>query len=390
MTHDAKTHAAKFHSPALILGFCFCLIAATSPAVAQAFRHPFAVGAQEGGVGHVSALSAWIIGQESRFYLLLEHSLSGARHSTVALAGLMALGFAYGVFHAAGPGHGKAVITSYMVSNERALRRGIVISFLAALLQGLVAIVVIGCAALIFNATAQRMTATAHILELAAYCGIILLGIMLVLRKGSALLRSIRAMLAESAPRWTLDSGAELAATDGLGSGMPPGVMRAFANVPQRAAELPRQRPMFRATAASDATSHLEDCGPQCGHVLALDPRQLDEGFSLKSAALTVVTAGARPCSGAILVLVFSLAQGIFLIGVWTVLAMALGTALTTAGLATTAVFGKKLAVRLAGRRQSRRAQIIAQTIEVGAALCVLVFGAVLLYASWTGMMTVG
>ncbi|HEY5225614.1 MAG TPA: nickel/cobalt transporter [Methylovirgula sp.] len=390
MKHDTKKPGAKFYGIALVLGVCCCVIAATNPAAAQAFRHPFAVGAQEGAVGHVSGLSAWIIGQESRFYLLLEHALSSAKHSGVALAGLMALGFAYGVFHAAGPGHGKAVITSYMVSNERALRRGIVISFLAALLQGLVAIVVIGCAALIFNATAQRMTAAAHILELAAYCGIILLGIMLAFQKGSALVRSIRAMLADSTPRWALGSQAGWAATDGIGSGMAPGIMRAFANMPQRAAEAPRQRSMFRATAASDAAPHLEDCGPQCGHVLVLDPRQLGDGFSLKSAALTIVTAGARPCSGAILVLVFSLAQGIFLIGIGTVLAMALGTALTTAGLATTAVFGKKLAMRLAGRRQSRRTQLIAQTIEVGAALCVLVFGAVLLYASWTGMMTVG
>lgn len=389
MKHDAKKHGAKVYGiAALALGFCFCMIV-THCARAQAFRHPFAVGAQEDAVGRVSGLSAWIIGQESRFYLLLEHALSSARHSGVAFAGLMALGFAYGVFHAAGPGHGKAVITSYMVSNERALRRGIVISFLAALLQGLVAIAVIGCAALIFNATAQRMTAAAHVLELAAYCGIILLGLMLVFSKGSSLLRTIRDMRTESAPRWTLRPKTELA-PDGIGSGISQSVVRAFASAPQRATETPARRPMFRATAASDVARHLEDCGPQCGHVLALDPRQLGDGFSLKSAALTVVTAGARPCSGAILVLVFSLAQGIFPIGVGTVLAMALGTALTTAGLATTAVFGKKFAVRLAGRRQSRRAQLLGQIIEVGAALCVLVFGAALLYASWTGMMTVG
>src|SRR6185437_10389420 len=173
---------ARFQKIGSALCFCLVTFIVATPAAAQAFRHPFSVGAQEGAVGHVSRISAWIIGQESRFYLLLEHALSSARHSALALAGLIALGFAYGVFHAAGPGHGKAVITSYMVSNERALRRGIVISFLAALLQGLVAIVAIGCAALIFNATAQRMTATAHVLELAAYCGIILLGIMLVLR----------------------------------------------------------------------------------------------------------------------------------------------------------------------------------------------------------------
>ena len=49
---------------------------------------------------------------------------------------LVGLSFAYGVFHAAGPGHGKAVISSYMLANEVALRRGIMLSFVSAFLQG--------------------------------------------------------------------------------------------------------------------------------------------------------------------------------------------------------------------------------------------------------------
>lgn len=373
------------HYGIVVLALCLCMLVVSQPAAAQAFRHPFAVGAQEGAVGRVSGLTAWIVGEESTFYQLLAHALDSAKHSSMALVSLMGLGFAYGVFHAAGPGHGKAVITSYLVSNERALRRGLVISCLAALLQGLVAIVLIGCAAMIFNATAQHMTAAAHVLELAAYCGIILLGIMLVFRKGSALLRTIRGMLADSTERWAM--GSTMGSTPELATEL--AVLRVFATAPERSTA-PQQRSSFRATAAAEAPDQGEGCGPQCAHVLALDPRQLGDGFSWKSAALTVVTAGARPCSGAILVLVFSLAQGIFATGVGAVLAMSAGTALTTAGLATTAVFGKKLAVRIAGRQQSRRAQIIAQIIEVGAAFCVLLFGAALLVATWTGMLTVG
>lgn len=354
------------------------LMAFAEPALAQAFRHPFAIGAQEGGVGRVSALSAWILGKESAFYQLLAHGLDSAKHSNFALVSLMGLGFAYGVFHAAGPGHGKAVITSYMLSNERALWRGIVISALAAFFQGLVAIVLIGVAALIFNATAQRMTAAAHGLELAAYSGIILLGLALLWRKGAALIATLRGMLAEAASKWSF--GRSDLATE-------PAVLRVFATTSAGASV---QRSLFR---ASDAQAEVEtraasDCGPQCSHVLVLDPERLGDGFSWKSAAVTIVTAGGRPCSGAILVLVFSLARGIFPIGIAAVIAIALGTALTTAGLAITAVFGKKLAMRIAGRGQSRRAQLIGQIIEVGAALCVLLFGAALLYATWTGVLT--
>ncbi|MGO9133140.1 MAG: nickel/cobalt transporter [Methylovirgula sp.] len=362
---------------ALGLATLFAVILIPHPAAAQAFRHPFAIGAQEGGVGRVSGITAWILGQESAFYLMLSHALDDAKHSGAALLGLLGVGFAYGVFHAAGPGHGKAVITSYMISNERAIRRGLVISALAALLQGLVAIVLIGCAALIFNATAQKMTAAAHVLELIAYSGIVLLGVALVWRKGKVLVATLRVMLAEAAPRWNL--GGTALATE-------PAVLRVFADAPQTSA-LPPQRSTFRATEA-DALAQDDDCGPLCGHVLALDPKNLGDGFSWQSAALTVVTAGARPCSGAILVLVFSLAQGIFGIGIAAVIAMAFGTALTTAALALIAVFGKRLAVRIADNGRSRRARLVAQLIEVGAAVCVLAFGALLLVASWTGMLT--
>lgn len=372
-------HARRLGGLIAALGLCLFVILIAQHAAAQPYRNPFAVGAQEAGVGHVNALSAWIIGQESNFYQALARALAGAKHSVYALIVLLGLGFAYGVFHAAGPGHGKAVITSYMVSNERALRRGIVIAFLAALLQGLVAIVAIGGAAALFNATAQRMIATAHALEIAAYCGIILLGLMLVFRKGSALIATARAMLASSRSRWSLGSEPELATA--------PAVLRVFANEPQVEAAPQSQTSMFRATAVSAANEATAECGPQCAHVLALDPTKLGDGFSWKSAALTIVTAGARPCSGAILVLVFGLAQGVFMTGVFTVVAIALGTAMTTCALATTAVFGKRLAMRIAGRTQSRRAQFFGQFIEVGAAFCVLLFGAVLLYATLAGTM---
>ena len=62
------------------------------------------------------------------------HALHG---DPAAIWGLVGFGFAYGVFHAAGPGHGKAVIASYMMANDRALKRGVVLAFLAAMLQGI-------------------------------------------------------------------------------------------------------------------------------------------------------------------------------------------------------------------------------------------------------------
>ena len=81
---------------------------------------------------------------------------------------MIALGLAYGVVHAAGPGHGKAVIASYMLANERSLKRGAWLALLAALLQATVAIALVSAAAFIFNATASDMNRAANWLQLAS------------------------------------------------------------------------------------------------------------------------------------------------------------------------------------------------------------------------------
>ena len=249
---------------------------------------------------------------------------------------LTGLSFAYGVFHAAGPGHGKAVVASYLIANERALRRGLVISLLAALLQGTVAIALIGILALVLHATSPVMRDTASLIEKASFAGIAVLGLWLVWRKGGALLRA-----------WA-DPYAK-----------PPTTSSGFVCEP-----------------CEPDAAHVHTSA--CGHVHMPDPRRLGADFSWKSAALTVVAAGVRPCSGAILVLVFALAQGLFLVGVGSTFAMSLGTAVTTAALASCAVLAKDLALRLT-RPASRRAILVACSAEFLAACLVLFFGIALL-----------
>ena len=97
---------------------------------------------------------------------------------------------------------------------------------------------------------------------------------------------------------------------------------------------------------------------------------------------MTVLAAGSRPCSGAILVLVFALSQGIFWAGIMAVLAMSAGTAITTGALASVAVLAKGLAIRLGGRQQSRT-EILLRGLEFAAACLVLVVGIGLLSGSF-------
>ena len=100
----------------------------------------------------------------------------------------------YGIFHAAGPGHGKAVISSYLVANEETWRRGIVLSFASALLQAFVAVALVGIAAVLLNATARQMCNAGRVIELASYALIALVGARLIWVKGKGFLREARGL----------------------------------------------------------------------------------------------------------------------------------------------------------------------------------------------------
>jgi ABC-type nickel/cobalt efflux system permease component RcnA len=87
---------------------------------------------------------------------------------------------------------------------------------------------------------------------------------------------------------------------------------------------------------------------------------------------------GLRPCSGAILVLVFALAQGLFWAGVAATFVMGIGTAITVATIAAIAVGARGIAQRFADARPGP-GMLLLRGMEVAAALLVLIFGIALL-----------
>jgi nickel/cobalt transporter (NicO) family protein len=332
---------------------CAAWSLSAAAALAQFAPRPFEVAGGEGGGGAEGGLTGWLMAEQS----LLTHRIAAQVHAlhgqSSAAWGLVGLGLAYGVFHAAGPGHGKAVLASYMLANESSLKRGAAMALLAALLQAAIAIALVGAAGFVFSATASQMNRAADWIDLASYCSVAAIGAWLVWRKGAALY----AALTQYAGR-----------------------RRAAAAAPAYAGVVWR-RPAFSLSAAAyRAGPPGEEEGPAeaCGHMHAPDPAELNGPFSWKAAAGTVIAAGARPCSGAILVLVFAMAQGLFAAGVAAALAIAVGTAATTAALAWTAVFAKSAAMRFAGGENSRLA-LVARGFEFAAALAVLAFGVALL-----------
>ncbi len=324
-------------------------------APAQAAR-PFAVGGGEGGGGAEGGITGWLLAEQSQLTHLMAAKIHALHGDPGAAWGLIGLGLAYGVFHAAGPGHGKALIASYMLANDRSLRRGAVMALLAALLQATVAVALVGTAGLVLNATASAMNRAADGLALASAAGVAAIGLFLVWRKGGALIAALRlrferARALASAP--------------------------AFDGVAWRAPARSLSAAAFRAGPPTAILSADACC-------VAPDPATLEGPFSWRDAAGTVIAAGARPCSGAILVLVFGLAQGLFAAGVAATFAMALGTAVTTGALAWMAVFAKSAAVHFAAGEDLRVA-LIARALEFAAALAVFAFGILLMFGARGG-----
>ncbi|SMC43292.1 nickel/cobalt transporter [Rhizobium sp. RU36D] len=314
--------------------------------------------------GPFAGFLAWVNQHQQEFYRALTTALKAMREDPGALGGLIGLSFAYGVFHAAGPGHGKAVISSYLLANEVELRRGIAISFISALLQGAVAIGLVGFAYLVLRGSTISLSDATGAMEIASYGLIIAFGVWLLIRKARHMM-----------PAHVSSGGATSSLFDSP----------QLASIPS--APLVRQSARglrFKAKALDHSHLGISAGGvcAECGMTHLPDPGLVRaEHFSWREAWTAVLAVGLRPCSGALLVMTFSLLNGLYLGGILSVLAMALGTAITVSVLAGVAVSAKSLALRLSGPGTTA-ARVTGSVIEIGGAILIIVLGAILLAAA--------
>lgn len=323
--------------------------------------------------GPFAHILIWINLRQQEFYRALATAMKAMREDGSKLWLLIGLSFAYGIFHAAGPGHGKAVISSYMVANEVALRRGIMLSFVSALLQALTAIVVMILAYFVLRGTAISMTDAAWFLEVMSFALITLFGAWLLWRKaGPAVLRLFGAN-----PAYSLS-----AANAGHSHTGPSHSAHAHSHALHDHDHDHGAHDHHRGHGGHDHHHHAagEIC-ETCGHSHAPDPALLSgDRFDWRTAWSAVAAVGIRPCSGALIVLSFALLNGLWFGGILSVLAMALGTAITVAALATLAVTAKNWAVYFAG--DGHFGNRIHSIVEIGGAAFVFMFGLLLLSAS--------
>jgi nickel/cobalt exporter len=310
----------------------------------------------------VGGIVGWILSKQSEFYREMSATIRAAKSDGSAVWTLLAISFAYGIFHAAGPGHGKAVISSYLVANQETARRGIVLSFASALMQSLVAVVIVGVCAWLLNATAKTMCGAEKTIEIASYALIAAFGARLVWTKGGGFMRALQAER--------------------------PVPALAVATHHDHAGHGHDDHHHDHADAAHHGHDHDHDDhghdhahvhDEHCGHSHGPAPSELAGPGGWRRGFGAIFAVGIRPCSGAILVLVFALAQGLFWAGIAATFVMGLGTAITVATIAVIAVSAKDLARRLSGASEGGGA-LVMRGLEFGAAGLVLLFGLGLLF----------
>jgi len=237
----------------------------------------------------------------------------------IAAAGfLMTISLLYGVFHAVGPGHGKAVISAYLLANESAVRRGVLLAFLASLVQGISAVLLVGILAVALNMTGMAVRESVGPLESASYLLVALVGAWLL---------------------WSALRG---------GHGH---------------------------------HHHHDHAGCDHGHLPDPQPAAGRGRGPLAKAAGLVLAVGVRPCSGAVLVLLFALAHGVFAAGIAATFVMSLGTAVTVSALAVLTLYSKRLALAAVGAN-SRWVETAYRSFGLLGAGLLLLLGAGLFWAS--------
>ena len=331
---------------------------------------PFGNAPPEEGYGLLLFLPA-LLGPFVSAQIAFQRELTAATHAVAndssALAWLLALSFAYGVLHAAGPGHGKAVVSSYVMATRQTLRNGVLLAFVSSTAQALCAIVLAAVAARLFHMTSVSIASATFKLEIVADAAILLLGVRLVWSK---ILRPLRRRFAPPAPTFgfaTLDAAAGKLSIP---------VASRFAAVG-----------LDDSAAVSCQATDAADC--DCGGLHIPSAAFAASGVDWRKAWMVVTTTGLRPCSGALIVLAFAISQHVLAAGVAATIAMGLGTFITVAAFAAVSASARGGLLWGSGAA-SRRAARLMRWCEAGGALLVFVFGLallaghILLDAGWT------
>lgn len=276
---------------------------------------------------------AWIVTMQAELHRQLTQAMraAAAQDGWLAAMPLIGLSFLYGVFHAAGPGHGKAVMATYLGTSRERLSRGLLLSTLAALIQGLTAIVLVELFVNLLGFSFRQTQRAGVRLESVSFALVAALGILLAAKGAVALYRRWR-----HPPR-------------------PPASGRLFSG-----------------------SARMRAYCPDCGALHDLAAARPGPPLRWRTGLSIALAIGIRPCAGALLVLLVAHAMESRWTGIAAVMAMSIGTAITVGMIAAGTLSVKAGFIRVAARRRHLdRLHVMFDILGLlgGALICVLGLG---------------
>ena len=266
--------------------------------------------------------ATWIWTKQNEFLLQLTQELGSMRGQNSVGWALVLMSFVYGVLHAAGPGHGKVVLTTYLMTHRSRLNRGIAMGAAAAFLQGVTALLIvyvpIGLAGRLPIETESASLWATRV----SFAMLALVGLYLLIRAARAVPACVRQLRGE------------------------PGEVR------------------------HDHADQAEGEGGSCRHLPSA--AEIDTAGSRHAAAGLVLAIGLRPCTGAVFVLVIAAVMDLIWHGALSVIAMSTGTAITIVTLAVIATKARDLASEMVAHRSPLWTLAAAGLGAVGGALLLL------------------
>ena len=250
---------------------------------------------------------------------------------------LMMFSLIYGVLHAVGPGHGKVVIVTYLATHPAQLKNSLKLTFAASILQGGVAIMLVTVLLGVLQLSSRYLHQSSFWLEKGSFLLVIALGILLCFRAIKRLYHQVKLLK-------------------------------------------PQKISIQRILPLSADHIHSESCG--CGHRHMPSSQELQAGNDWRTRLAIILAMGMRPCSGAIMVLLFAKVIGVYWWGILSAIAMAIGTSLTISLLALLVHYARRMAVHLSRKRAPAAWGAIARATLALTGGLILLFAGALLYLS--------
>ena len=206
---------------------------------------------------------------------------------------LLILSVLYGVLHSIGPGHGKLIVSTFLATHPSKVNHSLILTIVSALMQAVVAILLVSTLLFLFNNSMRDVNGKAVQLISLSFLIMAILGAVIIVRA----------------------------------------LKKLYLNLRNKQKEHEHHHHEHK---------HQTD-GSCCGHKHFASADEINNATTWQAYAGIIISIGIRPCTGAIMALLFANAIGIYWLGVVSAFMMAIGTAITTSTIALLTISGKKM-----------------------------------------------